>query len=225
MIKVNDFFTEDASDMWFAESYGRTDPVHDKLKSAGNLIVDRERLGKDYKDTMAPFDIVDLAFGARVPVPPSGFRTAMILGRIIDLKKTEKEGICMKDVLDEWMQLLRGDEKYIMSLNPKDYLFATSSSVSFEDIENITYSWVIDCYIGIFDSAHEIVFAYNEEWGMVYVGFAMSNVPPQFDLVRDVFEAKTRSGYVEANQVVTAGQRERVEEYYQKVVMPVTERG
>ncbi len=77
MIKVNDFFTEDASDGWFSKSLGRTDPIHDKLKSAGYSIVDRERLGTDYKDMMAPFDIVDLAFGARVPVPPSGSRTAM----------------------------------------------------------------------------------------------------------------------------------------------------
>ncbi len=123
------------------------------------------------------------------------------------------------------MQLLRGDEKYIMSLFPKSYLFATSSSVSFEDIENITFSWGVDCFIGVFDSAREIVFVYAEECGMVYVGFATSNVPPQFDLVRNVFEAKTRSGYVEANQAVTAGQRERVEEYCQKVVIPVMERG
>ncbi|PID62718.1 MAG: hypothetical protein CSB44_03110, partial [Gammaproteobacteria bacterium] len=93
MIKVNDFFTEDASDMWFTESYGRTDPIHDKLKSAGYSIVDRERLRTDYKSLTAPVDMVDFSFGARVPAPPSGSRTAMILGRTIDLKKTEKEGI------------------------------------------------------------------------------------------------------------------------------------
>ncbi len=224
MIKVNDFFTEDASERWFTESYD-IEPVHDKLKSAGYTIVDRERLGTDYKDMMAPFETIELSFSKKEPVPPSNFRTAMMLGQSFHLEKTEKEGVCMKDVLDEWMQLLRGDEKYLMSLIPKSYLFATSSSVAFDDIENITRSWVIDCFIGVFDSTHEIVFVYAEEWGMVYVGFATSNVPPKFDLVQDVFEAKTRSGYVKANQAVTAGQRERIEEYYQKVVIPVMERG
>ncbi len=137
MIKVNDFFTEDASDGWFSKSLGRTGPIHDKLKSAGYSIVDRERLGVDYKDMMAPFDTAEFPYSKNESVPSSNFRTVMMLGRAFDLKKTEKEGACMKDVLDEWMQLLRGDEKYIMSLFPKSYLFATSSSVSFDDIENI----------------------------------------------------------------------------------------
>jgi len=219
MLDVSTFFKNDASDQWFSmEVSGQS--AHEYLEAHHFNVIDRKALTSKYSQVRAPVGLMNLSYTLSMPTPTNEFRWVFIADYNWALRTKEINGKSAPDILTAWMRMMTGPTKYVMSLVPKTYLFATTDSVSFEDIFAISRRWSIDCCIGVFDDSMKTMFVFNEEFGTVYVGFDPDHVPLNVDDVSAQFDQVLEGGFVDECRGRTGGDRDRLEEFYQSVVAP-----
>ena len=219
MLNVSSFFDKNATDESFTRVL-REKSVHEKLVSNGFTIIDQKTLDTEYASLEAPVGIVNLSYANSIPTPTPGFVSTFMMGYAYQIKNTQCNDKYLSEFLTEWMEAMPGKYKYLMSLFPKNYLFAKSKSITYNDIFDVALEWTPDCFIGVFDDSKKMMFVFSEEFHVTHVSFDPRYVQSGMSDISDRFKLVINDGFVSDCKARTGGNRKRLEEYYQSVIVP-----
>ncbi len=219
MVRLSEFYKDNASDQWFSTNYGKLS-VHDDLRNRGYDVIEQNELDTLHSDLTAPFGIVDLPFKDSIPVPLKEFSNAFLSGRAFDLNQAQYFQRKISDLLTEWMTTLSGGNNYLVSLFPSTYLVAKSKSITFDDVFMVTRTWGIDCFIGVFNESNTAMFIFSQEFGWANVSFKQSCAPPELRGLANEFRQKLDDDIVRLHWDYMGGERSRHQAYYQNAIEP-----
>lgn len=214
---IANFYSSDASTFWF-ELETQNGSAHANLSDLGFKLITKKSLEVEYSNVTAPIEIKSLSFGRSLPLPCSSFTTACIAKYAKELKESKWQDQTLDAVLNDWMRSMPGHNKYIASLNPENYLFATSSSASLEAVLAVQKSWNIDSYLAVFDDTAEVAFIFDHEFGAVYVSYGATTKPKSFEAFAHRFNNEFKSSFAYDAKVRTGADPARAQEYLQVVV-------
>ena len=218
-MKFTDLHDDDASEQWFSAASKRGS-IHEVLQRKEYSVVGRQALQTEYPHLELPVEMTRLSFGAVVPRPLSNYRNAFLARYHFDLKSMEYGGERVDELLTRWMGLMPGDEQYLASLNPSEYLFAATERVRFEDVSGVARCWNLDCWIGVLDNSGKMLFVFDAEFGVTYLSFHPDCSPDGFDIFAQKSNAEFKEVFARDGKLRTGADQERIKEYYERVVAP-----
>lgn len=218
-MKLSDFYKKNASDQWFSTPSKRGS-IHQLLEKRGFSIYSRPGFIEKYSDLEIPVNVTELSRGSSLPSPLPDFQTTFIAKYHFEFKGIEFDGKFLSDITSNFMKLMPGQEKYLVSLHDSSYLFAVKEEITFDDVFTVARSWSIDCFIGVFDSSQKMCFVFDAEFGVAYFSFATDYLPSDIKEFSESFNATFENDFVQNGVKRTGADPGRIAEYYEKVVLP-----
>lgn len=122
----------------------------------------------------------------------------------------------LSELVSKWMGLLPGKAKYLVSLNPDDYLVTTCEIIKLEDMLAVARTWKIDSWIGVFDESCTMSFIFDIEFGLAITSFDPSCTPDGYTEFSRTFNSEFKEVFVRDAKIRTGADSLRVEEYMEK---------
>lgn len=215
-MKISEFYSDEASEQWFNTRYGEP-TIHESLIERGYKILDRQSLKHTHAEQVIPTNQIQLSWGGSIPTPPAIFKNTFLAKELYELRGLTYRSETVSDLISRWMQSLPANEKYLVSLNPKNYLVATAEQIHYDDIFTVSRTWNIDSWIGVFDKECTSVFIFDLEFDVVIVSFSPSSTPEGYAQFSQTFNNEFNEIFVRDAKLRTGADPLRAQEYMDKI--------
>ena len=187
------------------------------LVDRGFKIIEKGSLQTEYTTLNMPLSMVPMSWGGRIPCPLDGTANTYLAKTLFELKKSTYQNQHISDLISTWMQKLPGKNKYLVSLNQKDYLVAVSESINVEDVLTVAKTWNIDSYIGVFDDTCSTCFVFDVEFGLTLISFEPSNAPAGYEQFSQTFNKEFKKFFARDAKLRTGADPARAKEYLERI--------
>ncbi len=215
-MKISKFYTDDASEQWFNKNYGKPS-VHDALADKGFEIIDRKTLLTTYAEQELPTNQLQFSWGGSFPSPKENYTNTFIAKEIYEIGKTKYQSEYLSELLSKWMRCMPKGKKFLISLNPKNYLVATAKLIEYSDVFTVYRTWNLDSWIGVFDKSCSMVFIFDVEFGIVITSFAPATAPEEYEEFSHFYNRDFREVFVRDAKSRTGADPSRAQEYMYKI--------
>lgn len=215
-MKISKFYNNNASEQWFNKKYGKSS-VHDSLAGKGFEIVDRNTLTSMYAEQELPATQLQFSWGGSFPSPTEIYKNTFLAKEMYEIGKSKYRSEHLPELLSRWMQSMPVGDKFLVSLNPQNYLVATAESIEFSDVYTVYKTWNVDSWIGVFDKRCSMVFIFDIEFGVVTTSFDPLTVPNGYEEFSRFYNDEFREVFVRDAKFRTGADPSRAQEYMDKI--------
>jgi len=215
-MKLASLYDPDASSEWFSKKF-RKMTVHDSLRQSDYQIVEKEFLQRDFGDVEIPLSLASMSWGGRIPRPAEGRSSTFIAKQMAYLKKDIYESQSLSNIISTWMHEKLAGTKFLVSLNPAQFLVATSNNVEFEDVFTVSRTWDIDSWIGVFDATQSFLFLFDVEFSVVIISCDPTIVSDEMKSFFNDYNSEFEEIFVRDAKLRSGIDPVRAQEYFDKV--------
>lgn len=217
-MKLANFYDTDASSEWFTKKFSKMEmAVHDLLRQSDYQIVEKEMLQRDFGDVEIPLSLASMSWGGGIPRPAEGRCSTFIAKEMAYFKKDTYKSQSLSNILSTWMQEKLTGTKFLVSLNPAQFLVATSNDIEFVDVFTVSRTWSFDSWIGVFDDTQSILFLFDIEFSVVIISCDPTIVSDEMKSFFNDYNSEFEEIFVRDAKFRSGIDPLRAQEYFDKV--------